>query len=277
MQRLYTIQTADRVFETGGSRPVLLSCNDMNSYVCKYNTGKGSALKLMCEFIGASFLKTWELQVPDFALVSVKREHIPSEYQINGYYFDTSCFGSKYSRSFAEVIDFTANISSVQRKIYPNRKELIYIALFDIWLANEDRNHNNYNLLVDTENQRNFIPIDHETIFNTCNLNIPICELTYEDSIISSPLFKKLFTDNELGKNSLEEVKENFFIKVQRCKLRVNEIIDQLPSDWNININVLETKLINEILDNNWIEGSFKLFLEFLQRNNNIKENASTF
>lgn len=79
-----------------------------------------------------------------------------------------------------------------------------------------------------------------------------------------------------MGKTSIEELKENFFIKVQRCKLRINEIINQLTTDWNIN-NILETKLIKEIFDNNWIEGSFKLFLEFLQRDNNIKENASTF
>ena len=87
----------------------------------------------------------------------------------------------------------------------------------------------------------------------------------------------KLFNDNDLGKTSIEELKENFFSKVQGCKLKTNEIINQLPTDWNINNNILETKLIKEIFDNNWIEGSFKLFLEFLQRNNNIKENASTF
>ena len=275
MQKLYSIQTADRVFETGGSRPVLLSCNDMNSYVCKYATGRGAAVRLMCEFIGAAFLKMWGLNVPDFALISVKREHIPSEFNINAYYFDTTCFGLQYSRTFAEVINFTANISSQQRKNFPNRKDLLYIALFDIWLANEDRNQGNYNLLVDTENQRNFIPIDHETILNTCNINIPICEITYEDSIINSPLFQKLFNDNELNKSSLAEIRNNYYNKVKHCQENTVELISQLPSDWNINKSELETKLIDEIFVDSWLEGSFNLFLEFLQRNINTKENAS--
>jgi len=274
MQNLYSIQTADKMFYTGGSRPVLLTCNDMNSYVCKYNTGNGAALRLMCEYISAIFLKLWGLNVPDFASVSVKREHIPSEYHINGYYFDTTCFGLQYSRTFAEVIDFTANISYQQRKAFPNRKDLLYLALFDIWLANEDRNQNNYNLLIDIENQRNFIPIDHEAIFNTRNMKIPICELTYEDSIISSPLFMNLFSNNDFNKPTLKEIQDNFLTKVKHCKENTVELIEQLPPDWNINKMELETKLRNEIFDDNWLISSFNLFLEFLQRNINTKEHA---
>jgi len=246
----------------------------MNSYVCKYNIGHGAAVRLMCEYIGATFLKLWGLNVPDFASVSVKREHIPSEYHINGYYFDTTCFGLQYSRSFAEVIDFTANISYQQRKAFPNRKDLLYLALFDIWLANEDRNQNNYNLLIDIENQRNFIPIDHEAIFNMRNMKIPICELTYEDSVISSPLFMNLFSNNDFNKSALKEIQDNFYIKVKHCNENTVELIEQLPPDWNINKLELETKLKNEIFDDNWLITSFNLFLEFLQRNINTKEHA---
>lgn len=271
MQQLYSIQTADKKFDTGGSQPVLVTCNDLNSYVCKYNRWSGAAYKLMCEYLGASFLKLWELNVPDFATISVKREHIPQEYNLNGYYFDTTCFGSQYSRTYAEVSDFTANVSSPQRKDYPNKKDLFYIALFDIWLANEDRNHNNYNLLVDTENERSFIPIDHETILNSCSIRYPICELTYEDSLISSPLFLKLFSSNDFNKSVRAEIEENFYLKVKHCQENYVKVIEQLPVDWKINQLEIEAKFRNEIFADSWLRNCFHLFLEFLQLNSNTK------
>ncbi len=274
MQKLYSIQTSNRLFETGGSRPVLLTCNDMNDYVCKYNTGIGPALRLMCEYIGASYLKLWGLNVPDFALVSVNRDHIPSEYNINGYYFDTTCFGLKFFRDFVDVSDFTANISHQQRKAFPNRNDLLYIALFDIWLANEDRNPNNYNLLIDIENQRNFIPIDHETLLNSRTLNQPLVELTYEDSIISSPLFLNLFGSGDFKKPLIEELREGFYNNVKNCRKKTANILKKIPIDWNIDKKELENKLISELFVKNWLDSSFNLFLEFLQRNLNIKENA---
>lgn len=274
MQSLYSIQTADRIFDTNGCRPILLTCNDMDSYVCKYNTGYSVALRLMCEFIAASFLKIWELNVPDFALITVQREHIPSDYNLNSNYFDFTCFGSKYCRNYAEITNFNANISYQQRRAIPNRRELLCIALFDLWLANEDRNHNNYNLLVDIENQRVFVPIDHEKIFNTRNISIPICELTYQDSIISSPFFLKLFSDKDLDRDSLDDIREYFFSKVQLCGKNAIEIIELLPLDWNIDKKALESKLINEIFVDEWLVSSFNLFLSFLQQNNNIKDNA---
>jgi hypothetical protein len=274
MQNLFSIQTSNRLFETGGSRPILLTCNDLNDYVCKYNMGNGPATRLMCEYLGASYLKLWRLNVPDFALVSVNREHIPKEYNINGYYFDTTCFGLKFSRDYADISDFGASISHQQRRAFPNKENLIYIALFDIWLANEDRNHNNYNLLIDIEVQRDFIPIDHETILNSRVLDKPIAELTYEDSIISSPLFLNLFGASDFKKPFIERLKTEFILKVSNCRKKTRKIINELPNDWNIDKKQLENKLISELYVNSWLENSFNLFLVFLQRNLNIKENA---
>src|ERR1035437_1425007 len=161
MEKLYSIQTSDKPFGTLGSRRILITCNDFNSYVCKYNLGNGPAIRLACEFIAASFLKIWNLNVPDFALVNVSRDHIPSEFNIKDYYFDVTCVGSKFSSGYADLHNLTDLIDPQKRKLYPKRKDLYYISLFDIWLGNDDRNHNNYNLMIDTNNQRNFIPIDH--------------------------------------------------------------------------------------------------------------------
>ena len=178
MKKLYSIQTSDKVFETGGSRPVLITCDDMNAYVCKYISSTNSGLKLAYEYIAASFLKLWGLNVPDFALVNISRDHIPTDWNLRNPNFNITCFGSKYSRDYADLNNFVDAIEPNKRKSYTNRNDLFLISLFDIWLANEDRTHINYNLLVDINNKRNFIPIDHDNIFNSRSASNSICELT---------------------------------------------------------------------------------------------------
>lgn len=248
----------------------------MKSYVCKYNTGIGEANRLVCELIGASFLKIWGMKVPDFALVNVNRDHIPETFNIHGYQFDIPCFGSRYSRNYVEITDFTADISPQKRRVFTDRMDLFYIALFDLWLANEDRNYNNYNLLIDLENQYHIVPIDHETIFNTRILERPISELTFEDSIISSPLFFNLLGQNSFpGKR--EEIRKNFLRKVNQCREFTDEIFKDIPESWRIDKNRLRNKLINEIFVDNWTEKCFDLFLEFLQRNVNREENTHNY
>lgn len=68
--------------------------------------------------------------------------------------------------------------------------------LFDLWVANEDRNHNNYNLLLNpTESGYCLMPIDHERCFNGSRTNIdrPLVLLTEDQSLVASPLVQLLF------------------------------------------------------------------------------------
>lgn len=271
MDKLYSIQTSDKVFETGGSRPILVTCNDMNAYVCKYISSSNSVIKLAYEFIAASFLKLWELKVPDFALVTISRDHIPPHFDLRNPNFNITCFGSKYSRDYADMNNFVDLIDPKQRKSYPSRNDLFYISLFDIWLANEDRTHNNYNLLVDINNQRNFIPIDHDNIFNSRSAGNMIYELTYEDSLVYTPLFRKMFSKKEIIQSDKEEIETYFYTFVNHCLENLVYVISQLPDDWKINKKELETKMIDEIFNEAWLKKSFKLLLSFLQYNSNIK------
>ena len=137
MQTLKSIQTAYRMYNTG-DRPVLVMCSDMQDYVCKYALG-GNATNLFCEYVAASFLRVWQLPVPDFAFVNVDYEHV-KHFGLPKHYFDKTCFGSKYSRSFQELTHFTDNPDLKKQKGYlQNRDTLLKVALFDLWMANEDR------------------------------------------------------------------------------------------------------------------------------------------
>ena len=60
-------------------------------------------------------------------------------------------------------------------------RHLAFIALFDFWMANEDRNANNYNLMYDV-NAHLFVPIDYGCVFNTATYDYSLSQLTETDS-----------------------------------------------------------------------------------------------
>ena len=150
MQTLQSIQTANRQYQTGDA-PILILCNDMQDYVCKYALN-GNATNLLCEYLAASFLKLWELPVPDFCFVQVNYEHV-QQLGIPKHVIEKTCFGSKFSKSYVELNLFNDEPDLKKQTGYiAHKMNLLKIALFDIWLANEDRNHNNLNLIVDVAN-----------------------------------------------------------------------------------------------------------------------------
>lgn len=54
MKQLYTIQKVHTIFETGGSSPLLVTCNDYNEWVCKYDKFSNY---LFNELIASEFAK----------------------------------------------------------------------------------------------------------------------------------------------------------------------------------------------------------------------------
>ena len=127
-------------------------CADLNDYVCKYATGVPTRT-LYNEFIAAEFLEHWGLNKPDHRIVNINEEHIlegVKSTRIQVRYFTRPCFGSKHEL-YAKEIDPSFPNLDINRKILnaiENKFDLLKIGLFDLWLANEDRNHNNYNLLL---------------------------------------------------------------------------------------------------------------------------------
>lgn len=212
MQTLFTIEEIHQVFQTSGSSPLLVTCNDFRDWVCKYDKAPKNLLN---ELIANKFAEIWDIKTPEMALIKVKKEHIPlHKYpKIEHHLFDKECFGSLYLESSKEIDLSLVPLfkeSSFRDKL-GNKEDFLKIALFDIWLANEDRNHNNFNLLLNaTADKLNFFyAIDHVTIFNSSFLNYNITELTEDDSIIKTELAKILFSN----KKELSEIVDNLIKK----------------------------------------------------------------
>lgn len=260
MKNVLSIKPITKRYSTG-EEPVLVACDDQQSYICKYSRYSGSANKLLCEFIGAFFAKEWSLCTPEIAIVRVRREHVPND--ISPSFFSHSVLGSHLQ---GNVVDITP--SSIP-EIPSNEslcRQLIQIALFDFWMANEDRNDNNANLMFDYV-RKNFVTIDFGCTFNTATFDFPLSQLTETDSILSSYLFRQI--NKEVCVERVYELaglllEENFPIYVQKCQAICKTMVSQIPLDWEINCNKLEKK-IEELFDPVWIKKVKDNFITTLQ------------
>ncbi len=262
MELLASIQTAQKQYETG-DHPVLLLCNDMNDYVCKYAIGS-NCMTLLGEYIAASFLQLWQLPVPDFAFIQIDYEHV-KDVGIPKVWIEKTAFGSKYNRAFVELNSFTDEPDLKKFNGYvENRDQLLKISLFDLWIANEDRNFNNPNLLIDVTSGYQFRPIDHGMIFNGRTFDSKMCLLTENESLVDTRLFDKLFGSQDFNKEYVRKLKEYFYLCTLECKRQIHEIINHIPPDWSQNISVLEQKLNNELFTQEWEARVVETFLNYI-------------
>jgi len=262
MQTLQSIQTANLKYQTGDS-PILILCNDMQDYVCKYAL-QGNTTNLLCEYFAASFLKLWELAVPEFSFLEIDYEHV-KHLSIQKRCFENTCFGSKFSQRFVELNMFNDEPDIKKLTNYNIHKtNLLQIALFDIWLANEDRNNNNLNLLIDVSNNYKYVPIDHGAVFNTRFMDAPISLLTENECLTDTDLVRHLFPKREFSREYIAILKDYFYLCTLKCKQNFDEILRFIPPDWNNNLKMVTDKIQNEVFTKKWEENVIDTFLEYI-------------
>ena len=261
---LNSIQQISKQYETNGSSPVKVMCNDTNEYVCKYfrsNTGK--AVKLFNEYLASSFLKIWNLKTPDFTFVKIKKNHlIPN---LNYVWFDKYCFGSKFVKATEiDLFSFDAFSRLDKNKNYIFQ-DLLMIGLFDIWLCNEDRNLNNTNLLYN-ESEKSLIPIDHTEIYNSNGLDMKPTLLTDFETILTQKFIKTFFSKKYYYsnfENFHKKAKNNFYLYTKNCEKNLDEILNKIPKVWDLDISYLK-KSLNIYFSSTWKQEVLKTFEYFL-------------
>lgn len=270
MKQLYSIKNIEKVFNTG-EEPVLVACNDQNSYICKYSRYSGSANKLVCELMGALFAKQWMLNTPEIAIVKVKLDHVPDN--MSGSFFSKPILGSLQYSNVVDVTPTTIPLITPSDRLC---RQVMQIALFDMWLSNEDRNANNANLMYDMVHN-NIIAIDYGCCFNTATFDYPLSLLTESESILCSDLFIHLTTETPYERilqvadillnidfpSYLLDCKVG--LVVAQCDEETNAEIgcDFIPSAWNIDRTRLANK-IEELLSDEWVARVKEGFIETL-------------
>ena len=261
--RLHSVKAIERQYNTG-EEPVLVMCSDMNAYICKYMRSPAASYKLVSEFIGNVMARMWRFNSPELAIVNVKPEHwngLRSSHSITA-----PAFGSRKKDG---VIDITpATISEIEDSplLFV---QLVYIALFDFWMANEDRNANNANLMYDIIH-RQFVPIDYGCVFNTATFDYPLSQLTETDSILSSELFEVLADRNK--RKALElmsNLNRNYSICVGRCQERMKLVIELIPEEWNVPQAMIADR-VSQLFAPQWYDEVWQNFMEILNEKVNL-------
>jgi hypothetical protein len=260
-----SISEISRVINTSGSMPVVVLADDLEDYACKYDQKS----KLVNEYIAHQFLQKWGLPVFPAAFVNIKREHIPDNIiqgRIRLIDFEKPAFGLRYNNDAIDATNILLGLKNDNYEIgkFTNRLDLLKIALFDFWVANDDRNHNNYNILI-VDNQ--FIPIDHSTIFDGGRLGSQLAQLTEDDSLLTSDLALTFLNQKTKVEEEANKLIQNFPTFVNNCNEILPAIIESLPEEWcNDKPSLLES-IKSLIIDNDdWLNETISSFSQLIHK-----------
>lgn len=268
MDHLVSIEEVTKRFDTSGSRPLLVHASNLEDYICKYPYHPNDP-KLLNEYLAFHFARIWNIRIPDLALVQVSQEHLPQDMLGMGLSFisiQKPLVGSIQIPDVVEIIDMTSvGYSDSDLKKF-NKSEFLKIALFDIWLSNEDRSCGNMNLLISQhEEVISPIAIDHEKIFNSGSPLSRLELIAYEDSLFYSNLFHRLFRSQKGKSLSLfEEIGASLQPYSSRCQRDLQSIIDSLPEEWGFDKDEIYSTLINGIFSEDWISKVGIAYEEFI-------------
>ena len=275
VKRLNSLSEILQVIPTNGNRPVKIIAKDFAFYYCKHNFGK-SCHTLLYEYISSTYLNIWKIKTPEVAFIDILPEHFENCVGMNlqPRFFKNTCFASKELKEAVEIDNFMKNMSAKKIAQFKKR-EILQIALFDIWIANEDRKWDNPNLLIQPHhNSLHFYAIDHGSTFNNGS-SFPngnsLVQITEDETILAHNLIRRIFRNypNNIEKyNELRnEICSNFRIFVKQCKSETNLILENIPSNWDIDVGKFKDFLFSNLFNEKWIqesENNFKYFIDLL-------------
>lgn len=260
---VYSAKRIEQQFRTG-EEPVLVMCSDLSTYVCKYMRSSASAYKLACELIGARMAKAWNLSTPDIALVKILSSHWAG---VNlSHSLSAPSIGGKWLDG---MVDITPSTYTEVSASIETLSQLMRIALFDFWVANEDRNANNANLMYDVVHRR-LVSIDYGCIFNTATFEYPLSQLTSTDTILWSDFFLHLAKQQTKSEilGLAKMLHEEYAECLRQSSFQICQIVEEIPCEWNVAQSVVEAKL-SQLLDAKWTDDVWKNFMECLNENVN--------
>ncbi|RXG18399.1 hypothetical protein DSM03_1011081 [Leeuwenhoekiella aestuarii] len=240
--------------QTDGHAPLKFLCDNNKIYYCKYlNAFNKHELNLLAyEMISSHLLKRLSIPTPEVALVKVARGTL-NKYKIRynrRLKEGNICFGSQEITP-AQELQAIQTFSKYDFNRISNPADLVRIAIFDLWTNNVDRGRNfeggiNYNLLIASElnkqkiyafdNAFTFGGVDEIGIFNANS--IP----NAYNKLVLSPFYRDII--QHIAIKDFNKIVDNFIplLFISYSEL-INEVIDQLPSEW------LLTKNLNDRID----------------------------
>lgn len=269
--RISTIQASIIVkeFPTDGHSPLLIIGNDVKRYVAKNSKGHKPPIAVINECIANNLLNSWGISVPGFVLVSfdkllIQSCNLSANHKVH-FYNDLS-FGSELIENPIDVNDFTYSVKKSFYNRIINPIDFFHIALFDLWVENDDRKPTNYNLLFQPlDSQLKIIPIDHAFIFSTLkhsDLNAEMFSPIDNEHLLVSDFGRLMKHYTAIDKDFIEKEKQYFYLCVDNCTNTFKEFFSELSGFFSMPDGTLEK--IEKFLFN--AERNKKVFEEYIYR-----------
>jgi len=224
-------------YDTEGHSPLKVIADDFKTYVLKFPKNRYDANSILKEFLCHYLLTCWSIPTPPIAGLTIPHDLLINSPLISkrdrGLIGDNVCFGSQLIVEAIELNDFIEAKNKTSQKRILNSNDLFKIALFDLWIENEDRRPTNNNILL-CPDKKGFIinAIDHAFTFSTLNFN----ELTYptlnfsdNDSILFSTIGKSIIQSTKLNREFYIKSEEMFYLCIENVANSFSQIIDNLP------------------------------------------------
>ena len=256
-----SVKIIEQQYRTG-EEPVLVMCSDKKNYVCKYMRTSSASFKLSCELIGSVMAMAWNLPTPRVAFVSIKQPHWSGRNLSHS--LSAPAFGSQFLEKVGDVTPSTYGEITPSAVVL---RQLMQIALFDFWIANEDRNANNANLIYDVELSQ-LVAIDFGCILNTATFDYPLSQLTSTDTILCSDLFRHLLNGfgREYTCGIVSELQKDYRIWLNNSSLQIPCILESMPDQWHVPSGLVREKL-TQLFDPDWTTDVWDNFMECLKEN----------
>jgi len=238
--------------KTFGHAPLKFICDDSNLYYCKYLIAfdPNEINCLAYEIVSHYLLKALDIPTPDIALVQIsvgtlERSKIIKNRRLRD---NNICFGSKGIDPSEEINEFESCKSKSEYNRILNPKDVVKIALFDLWINNVDRGRFinpgfNYNLLaVRNGNKRKIMAFDHAFVFGgVAQIGIFNSLMPFENQgkFHQSDFYKSFI--RYMDEEEILEIVDNFIplLKISHKDV-IDTIIFQLTPIWKLTPNLAD-------------------------------------
>ena len=235
----YRVRAVREMIQTA-HKPLLVLAEDGEQYYLKYT--RHQSVELQCEWLCHLLLRLWDVPTPPAVVLTVPdvvRQNLPAFAQPVERYLRQPVFGSERMQGAVDSSGTLLNGAAADLTGLSNPDDLLWVALFDAWVSNDDRHTSHHNLLlVPQENIRlsrlRCFAIDHAYTFTSQ----PFEELRHEETYFSynsnlsqSPIAQAVLRQWQRRWPLLwaDELKRGYYLRVNKCREHFFSLCNLLP------------------------------------------------